>query len=90
MHGLYIEANDAYRRQQAGYPVLRQKCEPAGQERIAKVLRVAGDGIQAALHNRGRLHVWLFLANRTVLGEQVERPKDEYGCQEQRQDACDP
>ena len=90
MHGLYVKTSDAYRRQQAGYPVLRQKCEPAGQERIAKVLRVADDGIQATVYNSGCLRVRLFPANRTVLGEKVKRPKDEYGCQQQDRDACDP
>jgi len=76
-HGLQVEEYGSYDRKQGGDPVLRQQGEPTGEEYVAEVLRMAGDGVQAPVHDAVRLHIGLAIFCSAVLGEQVERPKDE-------------
>jgi len=56
--------------------VLGQQGEATGEEHMAEVLRVAGDGVQALVYDDSCLHIGLAVFS-PMLCKQVERSKDE-------------
>jgi len=67
--------------------MLRQQGKSTGEQYVAEVLRVSGDGVQTPVYDDARLHVGpaVFAA---MPGEQVERDKDENAGQQQHQHSC--
>ena len=82
-HGLQVEECGSYDHEQDGYPMLRQQGKSTGEKYVAEVLRVAGDGVQALIHDGSCLYIVFAVLYPPMLFEREEREEYENTGQQQ-------